>query len=206
MIDPNKITKDSVVNEVLERHYKLKEYSEIIKKTNELKNNKTIILDDEFKKLLDGYYQIRRKKSWRDKCYEIFQASAKATNTPTFKDILKKLYNETNALEPSFASKILATIDPSQPIWDQHVIKNVGLDNDDDLKKANNTKLKIADRIDAADSVYNKIKDWYAKNGKKIIDVFNEMFPNPPYNQINDTKKIDTVIWGIRNESERDSV
>ena len=41
--------------------------------------------------------------------------------------ILNEIYQKTGNIEGSFTSKLLATINPNLPIWDQYVLKNIGL-------------------------------------------------------------------------------
>ena len=46
------------------------------------------------------------------------------TTHPTFRDVLDEIHAATGRYEPSFASKLVATIDPSKPLWDVHVLAN----------------------------------------------------------------------------------
>ena len=80
---------------------------------------------DEFQRLFNGYYRVRRNEAWRKAFYNLFQ---RAKNEGfSFDRIIKELYQQTGNIEASFSSKMLATIDLSKPIWDQYVLQNLGL-------------------------------------------------------------------------------
>ena len=66
-------------------------------------------------------------------------------------------------IEASFSSKMLATIDPSKPIWDQYVLKNLGLQ-----LKGKDAESKLKNAID----LYSKIEDWYNSylNSSEIVE------------------------------------
>lgn len=38
------------------------------------------------------------------------------------------LHGVDNSVEVSFASKLIATVSPEEPIWDKYVLKNLGFD------------------------------------------------------------------------------
>lgn len=45
----------------------------------------------------------------------------------SFEEVLQYLYSDLGRVEPSFSSKLVATIDDSKPVWDVHVLNNLGL-------------------------------------------------------------------------------
>lgn len=72
------------------------------------------------------------------------------TEYATFEDILDFLYESTGRIEASFASKMLATLYPNQPIWDKYVIHNL--------------ELKVSEKsLDVAVDVYEKMVEWYGQ-------------------------------------------
>lgn len=148
--------------------------------------------DKNFQTLFDGYYKVRRNEAWRSMYYDLFQKS-KGMTTVSFEYILRTLYKNTNGrIEPSFASKLLATLNPDKPIWDQYVIKNlgkkiVGRNNEEKLKSA----ILIYEEIDK--EIHQFIK---SSNGSECIRKFDEVFPD--YSNINPVKKIDFYLWSKR--------
>ena len=76
-----------------------------------------------FQRTFNGFYIVRRNDAWRKVYYDYFE-NIKG-ESPTFSSIITHLYAHTGNIEPSFSSKMLATIFPEKPIWDQYVIKNL---------------------------------------------------------------------------------
>lgn len=112
-------------------------------------------------------------------------------NSPSFEETIRYIHKELGRFEASFSSKLVATINPSLPIWDSIVLKNSG-------KKppAYNKKNRMEEII----LLYDAIKNEYEKileeeKGKKIIELFDNEYPN---SGITDIKKVDFVFWQIR--------
>lgn len=93
-----------------------------------------------------------------------------------------------DSLEPSFASKMLATINPDKPIWDSRVLASLKLDKEWE-KKWN---------VDHAIEIYDSIRDGYKKfESTKFCDECLKEFDSwfPDYDWISTTKKIDFLLW-----------
>ncbi|MCR1839260.1 hypothetical protein [Murimonas intestini] len=111
----------------------------------------------------------------------------------TFEEILRELYDLTNGrIEASFSSKMYATLYPEKPIWDQFVLKFLGLK----MPDGNSEK-----RLKAAIVLYSDIEEWYKEflckeNARLCLALFDEIFPD--YKWVSDIKKIDFYLWSIR--------
>lgn len=153
--------------------------------------NKTDISTDEnFQRVFNGFYIVRRNQTWRKVYYDYFEYVK--NKKPTFASILTYLYEKTGNIEPSFASKMLATIIPEKPIWDHYVIQNLN------LKLVGATKRE---KLENAMAIYSDIEKWYedflqTDEAKECIEVFDRMLPK--YKNISSIKKIDSIIWSIR--------
>ena len=106
--------------------------------------------------------------------------------------IITELYHLTGNVEASFSSKMLATIDPSKPIWDQYVLQNLGL-----ALTGKTQEEKLANAI----HLYDQIEKWYkdyltTAEAQENIEVFNRLLPE--YAWVSDTKKIDCLLWSRR--------
>lgn len=104
---------------------------------------------------------------------------------------LKHLHTELGRIEASFSSKLLATISPDMPIWDEFVLDNLKL-----KKPQQNSRNRFEDTI----LLYTQIHNWYrdyvkSPSGKQIIRVFDETYPGAG---ISDVKKVDFVLCQIR--------
>lgn len=145
--------------------------------------------DKDFQKKFKGFYKVRKGDNWSKYYYDLFENVKKDPNIQTFEYILNSIYQGTGKFEPSFSSKMLATLNPNYPIWDQYVLKNTG------------TKVPSVKNINSLVATYKEIELWYKKfivspAGKTCIAEFDENFPD--YNNINDVKKIDFLLWAKR--------
>ncbi len=143
-----------------------------------------------FQRLFNGYYRIRRNEEWRRIYYSLF-VQAKADGF-SFEQIITALYDATGNVEASFSSKMLATIDPSMPVWDQYVLQNLGLE-----LAGKTSKEKLHNAV----NLYSSICHWYTEylktdEAKQNIREFDLLLPR--YSWINSVKKIDCLLWSMR--------
>ena len=179
----DKINATKILKDALSRSLGLPRYIEIMAGNPD---------KSEFQRMFNGYYKVRRNEDWQKEYYAIFTEAKKNPENYTFERILRKLHEKTRMIEASFSSKMLATIDPSKPIWDQYVLKNLGLQ-----LKGKDAESKLKNAID----LYSKIEDWYnsylnSSEGKENIRVFDLMLPD--YAAISNIKKIDCLLWAHR--------
>ncbi len=154
-----------------------------VKKTN-------VCMDADFQRTFNGFYIVRRNEAWRKLYYEYFE-NIKG-GTPTFANIITHLYECTGNVEPSFSSKMLATILPEKPIWDRYVIHNLN------MELIGVTKHE---RLENAIVLYADIEKWYmdflqTDKAKECIEVFDQVLPD--YKWLSNIKKIDSILWSIR--------
>ncbi len=144
----------------------------------------------DFQRLFNSYYVVRRNEEWRKDYYELF---IKAKNGHwSFEQIITELFRKTGNVEASFSSKMLATIDPSKPVWDQYVLQNLGL-----KLKGSSQEEKLKNAIE----LYGQIEKWYSDylattEAWTNIAEFERQLPD--YAWISDTKKIDCLLWSKR--------
>ena len=153
-------------------------------------NKVDVSTDANFQRIFNGFYIVRRNEAWRKSYYDHFESVK--NGTPTFESILTYLYESTGNIEPSFSSKMLATIVPDKPIWDRYVVQNLNME----LRGA--TKRE---RLDNALVLYSDMEKWYAdflgtNKAKECIEVFDRVMPD--YKHISNIKKIDSILWSIR--------
>lgn len=144
----------------------------------------------DFQTKFNAFYKVRRNSDWRNKYYELFEQGK--NNPLTFEFIIEAMYEASGNVEASFSSKMYATLNPERPLWDQYVLKNIGMKLEG---KSQQEKLRNAIIL------YAEIEDWYSRylmtdNARECIDTFNHYLPS--YQWINDVKKIDFLLWRIR--------
>ena len=156
--------------------------------------------DIEFQRTFNGFYGITpwRDSDWQSAYYKLLQTCK--GNPVSFRDSILNLQNATGCFEASFASKLVATVDPFRPVWDKYVLKNVGL-------RAPNAKSP--DRTEEAVRVYDSLQNWYLRflksdSGKNLIGIFNTV--HDEYYRFTDQKKADLVLWQLRGDNSIDAV
>lgn len=148
--------------------------------------------DRDFQKAFNGFYNVRLPDtSYYKGFYRVFQQSKANRDNLTYGMILDELYPITGRVEASFASKILATLNANQPIWDSRVLKylHVELSGRSDEEKLNSAK-----------AIYFQIEKLYEKymkteEARKNVTIFDDFFPD--YAWISNVKKIDYMMWGL---------
>lgn len=153
-------------------------------------NSVNVAEDINFQRTFNGFYIVRRNENWR-KCYYNYFERIK-NGDPTFEGIITYLYECTGNIEPSFSSKMLATIHPGKPIWDRYVVQNLS------IQLTGKTK---EEKLGNAISIYVDIENWYenfldSEKGKECIREFDRVLPD--YKGISNIKKIDSILWSIR--------
>ena len=164
----------------------LDKYEYIIKQLKEI----NVAEDMDYQRIFNGFYIVRRNADWRKVYYDYFERMK--TKQPTFEIILTYMFECTGQIEPSFSSKLLATIFPEKPIWDRYVVENLNLELTGKTKQ---------ERMKNAIALYADIEKWYEEflqtdKAGECIEVFDRILPD--YQWISDIKKIDCVIWSIR--------
>ena len=109
----------------------------------------------------------------------------------SYKEIINCLYTFEGKIEASFSSKLLATLNPEMPIWDQYVLANAGIESP---KPYNVTIEMCINKYETLKLFYkNFLKSEEALN---MIAEFNERLPD--YQHFTDIKKIDLMFWQLR--------
>lgn len=141
----------------------------------------------EFQRVFNGLYMVRRNSVWRASFYGLLEAYK---STPaTYDQVLGDIHRATGRVEASFASKLLATLDPAQPIYDSIVRQQLGLP----LRRES-----LGARIVLLCEDFASIQQTYQATMEgagfaQLRTGFDERFPE--YAGFSDTKKLDFMIW-----------
>ena len=144
-----------------------------------------------FQRRYNHFYRIRQRSvDWYAEYYSFMERGK--GNPPRFEEVLDHLYATLGRYEPSFSSKLAATLDPGEPVWDQYVIQNTG-------QKA--PAYSSSRKMPRAKEIFQAIREWYRERiespeGRLMIDAFDELVDQ--HDQITDIKKIDFVLWQTR--------
>ena len=152
--------------------------------------NCNVSTNREFQARYIAFYRVRRNEQWRKKYFSLMESTKKAHNVD-FGYALHWLFKNTGNFEASFASKLVATLNPHVPVIDKFVLANMDLHlpyyYEDDRER------KIV-------AVYKELIDRF--NGlmnTPIIKVLYSRFDQYyPCINISNLKKVDLVLWQLR--------
>ena len=113
---------DSVVSAIHRARRGISQYLDIM----ELFNKVNVAKHRAFQKKYNHFYRVRQRSKDFYLIYFDYMENLK-TKRPSFADVIIYLHSKLGRFEPSFSSKLLATIDPNQPIWDAFILKNINI-------------------------------------------------------------------------------
>jgi hypothetical protein len=148
----------------------------------------------EFQTAFNGYYRVgRRKPDWYRCFFRMFE-QAKKLASPSFRNLLEELAKRTGRVEASFVSKLVATVDPSQPVIDRILLEHAGL---------TMPRVGTPDRLSKCEQLHRVLKSILEEalsraSGRELIKQFDDRFPGLA--GIPALKKLDLVLWQIRSD------
>jgi hypothetical protein len=106
-------------------------------------------------------------------------------------NVLHGLHETTGRWEASFASKLLATADPTAPVIDSVVLKNVGLRLPTSTSRDRGTRIVAVHRTLGA-----MLQEFLTtRNGVYLLERFRAAYPHA---DITAMKMLDLVLWQTR--------
>jgi len=155
----------------------------------EVKGSNDFYDEPDFRRHFNRFYRVRRAESWRDAFYSLMGRALR--ERPGFPAVLALLHEATGRYEASFASKLVATLDPSKPVIDSIVLRNLGLH----LPATN-----VADRAERICKVYDRVVECFSDflrtdDGASLVSKFRRRFPDA---NITKVKMLDLVLWQTR--------
>ena len=147
--------------------------------------------DRSFQRKYNAFYRVRqRPKEWYE-LYFSYMESCKA-NPPSFDSTIDYLFAALGRYEPSFSSKLVATLDPYQPVWDEFVLRNTN---------QKPPPYAAKNRVERAKVVYRNVQRWYVEylptgEARRVIELFDREVKD--HDRVTNLKKIDFVLWQIR--------
>jgi len=146
-------------------------------------------LNTTFQRKFNHFYRVRRGATWQGHFYNLLEQ--KKRQRITFSEILETLHKTTNRYEASFASKLAATIDPTFPVIDSIVLRNL---------KLKLPPSRAEGRLSLIDELHSDLKRKFeayllTDSGKYLLSEFSRTYPNA---QITSVKMVDLVLWQTR--------
>ena len=145
--------------------------------------------DADFQRRFNGFYRVRRGPDWQRPFYALLE---RCKHEPTsFADVLHHLQTATGRVEASFASKLVATVDPSLPIIDSVVLQNVGL-----RLPAPGVPHRLQRVVEAHEELARCFAAFLdSDTGAYLLDRFEATYPR---SRVTKVKALDLVLWQDR--------
>jgi len=142
-----------------------------------------------FRRRFNHFYRIRREAAWQAPFYSLLEESK--GRKVTYGAVLRRFFAETGRYEASFASKLVATVDPSKPVVDSIVLQNLGLKLpsptcDDWLLLTERLHGKLSGILD---------RFLLTDDGRYLVQVFRGAYPDADITEI---KMLDLALWQTR--------
>lgn len=202
----------------LVKYLELDKYKFIMQNFETYKNN-NMSKEKRFKQVyVDFYGMYHKDKKWHEKYFKVFKELSKKTITSQnyaqeYEELLYKLAKfdtKKHSVEASFASKMLATINPNLPVWDNNVLRSLKTEIlaktdkiiiKDDFQyiiKGKNLKEKITNAKTIYQIIYelenNLLND---SRIKKEINDFKNSFDSEYAKILTNMKVLDLFLWKI---------
>ena len=152
--------------------------------------------DQKYQTIFRDFYTMNRARKspeWYKMFFSILERK-KRDRAISFRSVLEKVFKKTGRFEASFCSKLIATINPNLPVWDQHVLDNYGLKSPPPCKDS-------AQRLDLFLDVYSEIKTR-SKDAiqKECFEKWRRLFDDsfPQFEHFTKIKKLDLFLWQYR--------
>jgi hypothetical protein len=145
-----------------------------------------------YQRRYNSFYVVRRGNEWRTHYYGLLQR--KKGEKVTFNEVIRELHRLTRRIEPSFSSKLVATIRPDFPAYDVEVCRHMNV-------FVPPRSIPQEDRISRLIIEYDRminIANSAAKTAEfgKLSKNFDHEFQL--YKDFTNTKKLDLMLWQCR--------
>ena len=146
---------------------------------------------EKYRRTFESYYRINgagKNDDWRRSFFALLQ---RRDRSMSFCRVLQHMYDKNKSVEPVFSSKLLATVNPDLPPYDQHVGDSLGI-HMPRYKKDRQRQLRDCTRV------YCVLREMTSRIVQTdafscIRTLFDEAFCR--YTHFTDVKKLDFFLW-----------
>ena len=151
--------------------------------------------DREYQRTFNAFFRMqRRSEDWYQYYFGLLE-SKKRDVSVTFQGVIEQIYADTCRVEPSFSSKLVATIRPDKPVYDKYVMVNLCL-------KIPGAHKRPEDRLVGLVAMYASLEE---KVDALVKDEIFKTMLKPAFDRrfgaftgFTDVKKLDFLLWQYR--------
>lgn len=153
----------------------------------------------DYQRRYNGFYRVRgRSKQWRATYYYLLQ-SRKQNRKVRFDEVIRALYKLTNRIEPSFSSKLVATVRPELPVYDAVVCGHMHVMVPPQSSPARDRIERLITECGRMIEIAKEVVK--TAEFRTLRTTFDKHFAS--YGCFTDTKKLDLMLWQSRTDSSR---
>ena len=150
--------------------------------------------DADYQRAYNSYYRMRQRPVHWYEFYFTLLEQEKSNEDLTFEFVLRQIDNEFKHIEPSFASKLVATVRPERPVYDDIVCKNLAIQKPSQYKPKD---IKFRDALDAYENIEQFFNAALRLDSFAAIKLeFDQKFSK--FAHFTDAKKLDILLWQWR--------
>ncbi|MBM3548569.1 MAG: hypothetical protein FJX54_16600 [Alphaproteobacteria bacterium] len=155
--------------------------------------------NDDFQRVFGVFYRVRRDASWRRKFFELMQRYRQ--DPPSFEAVLHELAGGLTRCEPSFSSKLAASLNPDLPVYDSRVVAIMRFAQMPDPRNWSYPTGTLSERVHRAEELYRSLNRAIetiraSRHFRALTSAFDERHNSGRL--LTDTKKLDLVLWQAR--------
>lgn len=160
---------------------------------------RNIAVDEEYRKKFVGYYRMRFvSQPYRDRFFSLFETIKNDTEL-SFANTARELFQVDGKHEFSFISKMLHTIDPNRPIYDNQVALA--------LRLHQAYRRNLEDKLRQDEMILRQIAEAYrhleaSAEMANILAAFDQIVPERSMSM---AKKLDFLLWALGGIKKRKS-
>lgn len=151
--------------------------------------------DSVFQSIFSGYYfPSVIKQKFKKTFFDYMQGSRAAC--PSYEKALRDLADSSGSLHYSFASKLLHTLNPENPVLDKHIMRLMGFDLMDSNYNVEKRIKHYSDAFEIITAEYQSYKEKpFMVEAIKAFDKAAGIFESVSY-----TKKVDMLLFRLHKE------
>jgi hypothetical protein len=154
-----------------------------------VKGDVTGFKDPLLRRSYNGFYRVRRGLPWQSVYFDLMHQTQ--IQGHDFSKVFTALYQSTGRYEASFASKLLATLDTTQPVIDSVVLKNLRC-----KLPAASSPHRARDIVALHGDLKQNVQSFLSTvEGRALVAQFKASYP---VHAISEEKMVDLVLWQMR--------
>jgi hypothetical protein len=191
-IEGMKSERDSIFGRLSARVLDLEDYLYLQRNLSALDVSK----DTTFQRTFNRFYKMRSKPAgWYELFFSLLERDKHRADLK-FEEVIREIFSRWNEVHPSFASKLVATINPESPVYDKEICKHLG------IKQGTIADPEV--RLATAISNFGALRTFHSVAGKTrsasdLIEAFDRQFER--FAGFTSVKKIDLMLWQWRDRS-----